>query len=221
MAKSAQPVEGGSQTLSRGLTALTLIGESETPLSVSDLAERMGIHRSMANRLVRTFEQHGFAERTSNGRLELGAKLTALARGVSKNLQDVAAPELAAVADELEMTALLVVYDGESAVTLSAAAPQHAITTVMQRPGSRHSIDQGAPGRVIRSQLYPERHEPRRFEQSRDEVLQGVASVAVPLELPQGPPAAIAVLYLPHRLDDEHLADVLGAAAERISKAMR
>lgn len=214
-------VGGGSQTLARGLTALALIGESQTPLTVADLAARLGIHRSMANRLVRTFEQHGFAERNQSGQLELGARLASLARGVSRNLQDVAAPELTAVANELGMTALLVVYDGESAVTLSTAEPQHAETTVTQRTGSRHSIDQGAPGRVIRSQLHPDHYPPQAFERSRDEVLQGVASIAVPLELPQQQPAALAVLYLPRQLDPEHVAQVLITAAARITSVMR
>ncbi|MBL5975529.1 MAG: MarR family transcriptional regulator [Candidatus Leucobacter sulfamidivorax] len=214
-------VEGGSQTLSRGLVALAMIGESRSPLTVADLAEGLGIHRSMANRLVRTFEQHGFAARTSSGHLVLGPRLVALARGVSRDLQATAAPELAAVADELDMTAFLVVYDGEAAVTLSNAEPRLASTTVAQRPGSRHSIDKGAPGRVIRSQLHPDLHPPRRFEHSRDEVLPGVSSIAVPLRLPQGEPAAIAVLYLPRPLDQEHVAEVLIAAAKRIGAALR
>ncbi len=212
---------GGSQTLSRGLIALAMIGESEAPLTVADLAARLGIHRSMANRLVRTFEQHGFAVRTPSGNLELGARLVALARGVAKDLQAVAAPELSAVADELGMTAFLVVYDGEAAVTLSNAEPRHADTTVAQRPGSRHSIDRGAPGRVIRSQLHPDRFPPQRFEHSRDEVLPGVSSIAVPLRLPQGEYAAIAVIYLPRPLDEEHVAGVLLDAAKRIAAALR
>ncbi|QIZ97862.1 helix-turn-helix domain-containing protein [Leifsonia sp. PS1209] len=213
--------EGGSQTLARGLSALAMIGEDGASLSVPELANRLGIHRSMAYRLVKTLEQHGFVERSPSGELELGARLASLARGAARSLQTAAAPELAAVADELGMTAFLVSFDGEVAVTLTSAEPRHAETTVAQRPGSRHAIGQGAPGRVIRSLLHPDEFPPQRFERSHDEVLPGLYSIAVPLALPHGRSAAIAVLYLPHPLDEEHVADVLVAAAGRIAAAFR
>lgn len=218
---SSNRVESGSQTLARGLSALALIGEEEDALSVSELANRLGIHRSMAYRLVKTLEQHGFVERLPTGELELGARLASLARGVAKSLQAAAAPELTAIADELGMTAFLVIYDGEAAVTLSNAEPRHAEATVAQRPGSRHPIDRGAPGRVIRSQLHPERYPPQRFECSHDEVLPGLSSIAVPLPLPQGRAAAIAVLFLPHPVDQERIANVLISAAARIGDSLR
>ncbi|MGO1544041.1 MAG: IclR family transcriptional regulator [Gulosibacter sp.] len=216
-----RPVEGGSQTLARGLSALTLIGEGETPLSVAALAAELGIHRSMAYRLVRTLEDYGFVERLPSGELELGARLVALARSVAPSLQRAAGPELASIADELDMTSFLVVFDGEAAVTLSSAEPRHADTTVAQRPGSRHAIDKGAPGLVIRSQLHPDEFPPQRFERSHDEVILGISSIAVPVTLPEGRPASIAVLYPPRPLDQERVVDVLEAAARKISAAMR
>ena len=73
------------------LAALTLIGEAESPLSVPMLAAELGIHRSMAYRLVKTLEQHGFVERLPSGDLELGIRLAALTRGVARGLDSVAA----------------------------------------------------------------------------------------------------------------------------------
>ena len=213
-------VEGGSQTLGRGLHALTLIGESAHPLSVAELASELGIHRSMAYRLVKTFEQYGFVERTAGGELELGARLGALARNVAQSLQSAAAPHLAAVSDELLMTSLLVVFDGEAAVTLSTAEPRHADATVAQRPGTRHPIDNGAPGRVIRSQLHPEQFPAKDFEFSHDEVIPGLTSIAVPLLLPQSKPAAIAVIYPPRDVDQGNVVSLLHAASAKISSAL-
>ena len=213
-------VEGGSQTLGRGLEALTLIGESTRPLSVPELASALGIHRSMAYRLVKTFEQYGFVERMPSGDLELGARLGALARNVAKSLQSASAPHLATVSDQLQMTALLVVFDGEAAVTLSTAEPRLADATVAQRPGTRHPIDNGAPGRVIRSQLHPEQYPAKDYEFSHDEVIPGLTSIAVPLLLPQGKPAAIAVIYPPSDLDEQHIASVLADASSRISSTL-
>ena len=217
---STDKSDAGSQTLSRGLTALEIIGESDAPLSVAELCARLGIHRSMAYRLVKTLEQRGFVYRDATGGLVLGTKLATLARSVAKGLQEAAAPELAAIAAELEMTAMLVTFDGESAVTLSTAEPQKAETTVARKPGSRHAIDRGAPGRVLRSQVDPATYPPCDFEFSQDEVLPGVAAVAVPLVIAGNQPAALAVLYFPREVDVAHIAAVLMASAERIGAAV-
>lgn len=210
----------GSQTLSRGLRVLEIMGESDNPFTVSALAQELGIHRSMVYRLLKTLEQHGFVRKNPSGGLELGMRISSLARGVSKGLQEAAAPELAALAEELEMTAFLVSYDGESAVTLRSAEPLNAQTTVATKPGTRHSIDRGAPGHVIRSQLHPLTYPAQRFESSQNEVIQGIASIAVPLVVAGNPPSALAVLFLPHAVDAGRIADALSAAAARVVVAV-
>lgn len=220
MNSSQSEPDGGSQTLSRGLSVLEIIGESDVPLSVAALAEELGIHRSMVYRLIKTLEQHGFVRKSPSGGLVLGMRISSLARGVLQNLQEAAAPELAALAEELEMTAFLVSYDGESAVTLRSAEPLNAQTTVAKKPGTRHSIDRGAPGHVIRSQLDPVLHPAQRYESSQDEVLPGIAAIAVPLVIAGNPPSALAVIYLPRVVNTEQIAEALTAAAARIVVAV-
>lgn len=217
---SAIKEDAGSQTLARGLTALEVIGAAPSPMSVAALCQELGIHRSMAYRLVKTLEQYGFVERDAAGGLTLGTKISTLARGVAKSLQEAAAPELVALAAELKMTAFLATYDGEQVVTLSSAEPPNAETTVAKRPGGRHSIDRGAPGKVVRSQIDPAHYAPQRFEVSHDEVLPGVASIAVPLIIPGNAPAALAVIYLPQDVDQDHIVRTLEAAAGRIAAAL-
>jgi len=213
--------EGGSQTLARGLAALDLIGAASEPPSVAMLSQQLKIHRSMGYRLVKTLEQFGFVERDAGGGLHIGTQLAVLARRVSKDLLTAAAPELAAIAQALEMTAFLVTYDGESAVTLGSAEPKNLETTLGKKPGSRHAIGQGAPGKVIQSLLLPQQFPLQPFEVSQNEVIQGVASIAVPLFLTHGQPAALAVVYLPHAVDVPAVAKVLSQAASRISAVMR
>jgi DNA-binding IclR family transcriptional regulator len=174
----------------------------------------------MGYRLVKTLEQCGFVERDADGGLLLGTKLASLARRVAKDLLSATAPELATIAEALEMTAFLVAYDGESAVTLSSVEPKNLETTLGKKPGSKHAIGQGAPGKVIQSQLDPNKYPPQPFEMSENEVIQGIASIAVPLHLASGQPAAIAVLYLPHEVDEASVAEVLTLAANRISAVM-
>lgn len=212
--------EGGSQTLARGLAALEIIGSVSEPISVATLSQQLKIHRSMGYRLVKTLEQSGFVERDGAGGLILGSKLAILARGVAKDLLSAATPELAAIAEALEMTAFLVTYDGESAVTLSSAEPKNLETTLGKKPGSRHAIGQGAPGKVIQSLLKPKKFPPQPFEVSENEVIHGIASIAVPLHLSSGQPAAIAVLYLPHDVNQVSVAKVLTSAASRICAVM-
>ena len=216
MSSTTKQVTGGSQTLARGLHALALIGESDTPLTVPKLAEELGIHRSMAYRLVRTLEEFGFIERDSTGNLEIGVRMATLTRSIARDLQTAASPELVVLSNTLGMTAFIVTYDGEQAVTLLAVEPQDAITTVAQRPGSRHPVDRGAPGRVIRSQLRPEEYPAKDFEVSHDEVFAGVTSIAVPLRAKDGRPASLAILYL-----TEGGADVADAAAQLRRSAQR
>lgn len=220
MPSTPATTEGGSQTLARGLRALTMIGNAEAPMSVAQLAKELGIHRSMAYRLVKTLEQQGFVERSPAGELELGIRVASLIRGVAKDLQTAVTPYLAEVAEKFQVTAFLVVYDGEWAVTLANVAPLLAETTLAQRPGSRHSIDKGAPGRIIRSQVFPEQYPQQPFEVSHDEVLPGISSIAVPLAIQGQRPAAIAVLYAPQPVDQDKVVAALNEAAARIAEAM-
>ena len=212
--------EGGSQTLARGLAALALVGEAPEPLTVPELAVRLGIHRSMAYRLVRTLEQSGFVTRGGSGELAVGARVAVLARNVARDLQGAAVPELAVLADELRMTAFVVVSDGEAAVTLTTAEPRGLDATVAQRPGSRHAIGQGAPGRVIRSQLDPVGYPPEPYELSHDEIIAGLSSVAAPLATRDGKPASLAVIYVTHAVDIDIIAARVIEAAARISRAL-
>ena len=105
------------------------------------------------------------------------------------------------------------------AVTLMSAEPRTTHASVAQRPGSRHSIDDGAPGRVIRSQLDAASYPPARFEVSRDEVVSGLSSVAVPLPVERA--AALAVVYLTQPVDEADVAAQLASAATRILAAAR
>jgi DNA-binding IclR family transcriptional regulator len=231
----------GSQTLSRGIEALKVLGDADEPMSIAALAERLGLHRSITYRIVRTLEDHGLVTRDGGGGLALGPGFAALARKVAGGLQSAALPELTLVANELRMTAFLAVLDGEDhVVTLASVEPRHGTAAVAQRPGSRHSIHRGAPGRAIRRQLQPASPgsaaraasdgsydgEPGAssdapYETSHDEVIAGLASVAVPLAVPGQHPAAIAVVYLGEPVDVGEIGARLVRAAEAVGAALR
>ncbi|MBU4465953.1 MAG: helix-turn-helix domain-containing protein [Actinobacteria bacterium] len=209
----------GSQTLSRGLTALALIGESRRPMTINELSVELGVNRSSAYRIVRTLEQHRFVQRAENGELHLGLRLAAFGRGGARDLSAAAQPELQRVADELAMTAFLVVFDGDEVITLLSVEPARAATFVSQRPGRRQPVGRGAPGRVIRSQLAPAQHPPARYEMTSEEVLAGITAIAVPLRADQ--PASIAVLFPTGEIEPDAIVAELERASERIASGGR
>ncbi len=70
-----------SQTLDRGLLILEQLAVAGTPQPVMAVAASVGLHRSIAYRLLRTLEDRGFVERDEAGRFALGLTVSLLAWG--------------------------------------------------------------------------------------------------------------------------------------------
>ncbi|MEV0702769.1 helix-turn-helix domain-containing protein [Saccharopolyspora sp. NPDC050389] len=216
-----------SQTLSRGIQVLELLAAAERPRSIDEIAADLGVHRSIVYRIVRTLEDHRLVARDSAGRCAPGAGLAVLAHGVARDLQSVAVPELAAVAADLAMTSFVVVHDHGECVTLASVEPRRAAGTVAEHPGTRHPLEHGAPGVALLALLGAEGlgedvaarvAEARRqgYATSRDEVISGLSSVAVPIPS-RGPTcAAVAVVYVSSDREPAELAERLQVAANAI-----
>ena len=58
------------------------------PISITDLSEALGIHRSNTYRLLRTLEEHRFAIRDDAGLIRLGPRIASLAHGVAPAAHD-------------------------------------------------------------------------------------------------------------------------------------
>lgn len=232
---SDAPTEPASQTLSRGIRILEILAEVAGPLSIAQIASALGVHRSIAYRLLRTLEAHRLVTRDGAGNVSLGARIAALAAGVAHDLQAEALPELTSIANQLGMTSFVAVLDHDECVTLTSVEPRHSVASLAQRPGTRHSVQVGAPGKAILSVLsasrWPEsvsaalRSEladaaARGYATSHDEVIPSLRAVAVPITLRGRNPAALAVVYVasPHAPDD--IARVLAASAARIQDAL-
>jgi DNA-binding IclR family transcriptional regulator len=201
----------GSQTLGRGIRILEILAEAREPLTIDALAKQLGVHRSIAYRLLRTLEDHRLVVRDASGRLALGARMAALAAGVGADLHSQALPELTSLANELGMTCFLVVLDAHECITLASVEPRHAMASVAQRPGSRHPVTIGAPGKAILSALPATEWPPgvsdrlrleiadtarRGFATSHDEVIPTVQAVAVPLVTRGRAPAALTAIHV-------------------------
>ena len=237
MATPSSPAAApASQTLSRGIRVLEVLADAREPLTIEELSRRLELHRSVAYRLLRTLEDHGLVARDSAGRVQLGARLAALAAGVAHDLQAEALPELTTVANELGVTCFLAVLDRDECITLASVEPRHAVAAVAQRPGARHSITVGAPSKAILSALDPaewpvaveerlraeiEEAARRGYATSHDEVIPTVQSVAVPLRLRGGQrPAAIAAVYVASPVEPAVIAERLDRSAAAIREAL-
>lgn len=125
---------------------LEVLAEAGKPLTIAELATILDVHRSIAYRILRTLEDHRLVKRGPDGACELDVGLASLARAVSRDLHSAALPELAVLANEVGMTAFIVVPDGDECVTLTSVEPRHSVAAVTWRPGARHAIDRGRPG---------------------------------------------------------------------------
>ncbi|MET4099553.1 DNA-binding IclR family transcriptional regulator [Agrococcus sp. UYP10] len=224
----------GSQTLSRGLTALALLADHGSQ-TIQSLADLLGVHRSVAYRLVRTLEEHRLVVR-AGGLLSLGPQLVVLARDVEHDLQSASLPHLQQLADELGMTAFLTVRDGDDAVTLVTAVPRGVNASVAQHPGHRHPIALGAPGIAIQAMLddavwrelgHDEPMHPevasvrsRGWAVSANEVIQGITSVGAPIRDRRSTDASVAVVTV-GQPDTDALGRAVVATAAAIAADLR
>lgn len=219
-----------SQTLSRGIGVLELLAAAGRSLTIDEIASRMGLHRSIVYRIVRTLQDHRLLARETTGGWSPGPGLAVLAHSVSRELQDVAVPELAAVAERLAMTAFVVVHDGGDCITLASVEPRNPAAVIAQRPGTRHPLRRGAPGIALLTALGEAAVEDtgdtlharvagaaeQGYATSHGEVIPGMSSVAVPVPGRATPHAAVAVVYLSTPLPVPEIAARLAAAATAI-----
>ena len=74
MESKPSPDSSRSQTLDRGLKALTLIATSPSPMTIDEVATQLKLGRSVTYRMIRTLEDHRLVTRDPSGRLTGGTK---------------------------------------------------------------------------------------------------------------------------------------------------
>lgn len=201
-----------AQTLSRGLTILEMLADSPTPLSTAEIAQRLAVARTNVNRLLNTLQLHDLVSGTSKG-WRIGAGIHNLSDTRSQ-VVDTTPDVLKRVANRLDMTAFLVHERNKMCVTLACAEIPREGATLTQRPGTVHSLRVGAPGiallvsmgdRMASSALkelagnrFEAVKEARRrgYAYSKDEVIPGLISIAVPARGSHLEPTALAVVTL-------------------------
>lgn len=212
----------GSQTLERGLTALRLIAGRPEGLTAGEVASELGVHRSIAYRLLAALVRQGFAHRDGAGRHRPGVAFYTLAELARPPLLEAARPVLHDLAAQLGVTACLVVAEAGQAVAVAVVEPPGAGPRLSYRVGSRDPLERGAGGLALLAARPAAEGEPDRVAEVRsrgyaatgEELIPGVFGVAAPVGRGVGEePAAVTVLTHRKELADGAVPAVLEAAA--------
>jgi hypothetical protein len=138
----------GSQTLARGLHALQLVAAAKGGLTIQQVADHIGVHRTIAYRLLSTLASYRMVAKAEDGRFRAAAGLAALGASFDNNIRELSMPTLRDLADELDTTVSLLVAEGDQQVAIAVIVPTRVTYQLSFHEGSRYPLDRGAARRT-------------------------------------------------------------------------
>lgn len=218
-----------SKTLYNGLEILELLTQHKYGLTITEIADGIGVHRTVADRLVRTLEAHRVCRRTDNKRILLGAGLVTLAGSVEQDLRELARPVLEELADVTSATAHLAVREGVDAVrALMVIEPRNSRAHVGFHPGQIDPINRGSAGLAMLAVLPPRdgerpevtRARERGFAVTSGEVTHSVTGISA--ALPNRRPADLVSIGVSvfDSSDEQKLGEAVMGAAQRLGSLL-
>ena len=197
----------GSQTLARGLCALQAVADAPAGITAQQVADRIGVHRTIAYRLLATLAEFRLVAKGTDGRYRPGAGLAALGASFDRNLRQLSLPVLQGLADELGTTVSLLVAEGEQQVAVAVIVPTVVAYQLAFHEGSRHPLSRGAAGAALLSAMPPQPDERELVTRAREqgwvithgEIEPHTFGLAVPVRRGQNTLAALNVsLHISH-----------------------
>jgi DNA-binding IclR family transcriptional regulator len=210
----------GSQTLARGLTVLQVVATSRRGLTVQEVADHIGVHRTIAYRLLSTLAQFRLVAKGEDGRYRSAAGLAVLGASFDNNVRQLSLPTLRALADELGSTVSLLVAEGDQQVAIAVIVPNNVFYQLSFHEGSRYPLDRGAAGIALLASMPPRPEERDLVPQTRrqgwvithGEVEPNTYGLAVPVKRrPPSPPTCINLI--------SHREDVVMGGKDAVIKA--
>ena len=144
------------RSVDRAAALLIALGDWDGEVGVTELARRLGLHKSTASRLLSTLQKRGLvAQAHDSGKYRLGLALVRLGAQAERtlDLRTIALPEVMDVARSLEETTTLGVLEGDTVTTI---AWSDASGIGHDRSGRNLPLHATAPGKVLLSDR-PER----------------------------------------------------------------
>jgi DNA-binding IclR family transcriptional regulator len=198
----------GSQTLARGLAALQLVASSPAGMTVQQVSDDIGVHRTIAYRLLSTLANFRFVAKGEDGRYRSAAALAVLGASFDNNVRQLSVPTLRALADELGTTVSLLVAEGDQQVAIAVIVPTNVFYQLSFHEGSRYPLDRGAAGIALLASMVPRPGERDLVPLTRErgwvithgEIEPNTYGLAVPVRRrPPSPPTCINLIS--HRED--------------------
>ena len=218
----------GSQTLARGLSALQAIATAPSGLTVQQVADYVGVHRTIAYRLLGTLSQFRYVAKGEDGRYRPASGLAVLGSAFDNNLRQLCVPTLRALADELGTTVSLLVAEGDQQVAVAVIVPTQVFYQLSFHEGSRYPLERGSAGVALLASMQPRPGERELVRQTREqgwvithgEIEPDTYGLAVPVRRrPQSPPTCINLIS--HREDVVmNGKDAVIAAAKELSAVL-
>lgn len=212
----------GSQTLARGLTALQSVAAAPTGLSMQQIADQVGVHRTIAYRLLATLAEYRLVTKGEDGRYRPAAALAVLGSSFDRNLRQLSLPILQALADELGTTVSLLVAEGDQQVAVAVIVPTQVAYQLAFHEGSRHPLSRGAAGVALLASMPPRPRERDLVTRTREqgwvithgEIEPNTYGLAVAVHrTPPSPPTCINLI--------SHREDVVLRGKDAVIKAAR
>jgi DNA-binding IclR family transcriptional regulator len=146
---SSERTPMGSQTLARGLRALLAVVDSADGMTVQQLANELGVHRTIAYRLLQTLASFGFVTAGRDGAYRGGFRLASLADAYLPALRETALPVMREMANDIGCTVSLFVAERGEAVSIALVEPTTVSFHLRFREGMRTALDVGAAGYAL------------------------------------------------------------------------
>ncbi|MCB0943094.1 MAG: helix-turn-helix domain-containing protein [Mycolicibacterium sp.] len=218
----------GSQTLARGLRALQLVAAAKGGLTIQQVADRIGVHRTIAYRVLSTLAQYRLVAKGEDGRFRTAAGLATLGASFDNNVRELSLPALRGLADEVGTTVSLLVAEGDQQVAIAVIEPTQVSYQLSFHEGSCYPLDRGAAGIALLASMPARPGERELVTRAREqgwvithgEIEPGTYGLAVPVLRPPSSPHT-CINLISHREDVVLRGrDAVVAAAERLSKIL-
>jgi DNA-binding IclR family transcriptional regulator len=148
------------QALDRAFAVLDLLGESDMPMGLAQVASSLRLHKSTAHRFLMVLERHRMVERTGNGKFRLGLRLFDFGnRAIEQyDLRDRAQPHLRRLVAETEETAHLALLEAARVIYIDKIEPARSVRMIT-RIGASNPVHSTSVGKAILAFLPEERAE--------------------------------------------------------------
>ena len=140
-----------TESVERAMSILLAFSEEATQMTLTELANATGLHKSTVLRLTNSLAIYGFIQRDAKGRFSIGPSVWRLGLLFRKSFlsREAVTPALRTLVEATGETASFYVRAGDQRVCLYRENSPHVVR-VHAEEGIRLNLSTGASGRVLR-----------------------------------------------------------------------